>query len=212
MGLSVKRFEFGKDESRWNDFLNHAKNQTFLFNRKFMDYHKDRFTDHSLMIFDEKENLIACFPANEKDHTTIASHSGLTYGAFIVDRKLKLPIIISVFKEILKYFFNKGFKKIYYKAFPRIYNTIPADEIDYCLFIAEARLWRRDTAIVVNQHDRIKYSGNIKREARNASKKGFYVEQSTDYSTFWDNLLVPNLIARFGVKPVHSKNEIQLLA
>ena len=120
-------------------------------------------------------------------------------------------IIISVFQEILKYFFNKGFEKLYYKAFPRIYNTIPSDEIDYCLFIAEARLWRRDTAIVVNQSERIKTSGNNRREAKKAEKNGTFIEESHDFDRFWYNLLCPNLKERFGVSPVHNIDEITLL-
>ena len=29
----------------WNNFVDSAKNSTFLFNRDFMDYHSDRFED-----------------------------------------------------------------------------------------------------------------------------------------------------------------------
>ena len=63
----VKKFEFDSDEKEWNTFLNHAKNTTFLFNRNFMDYHKERFIDHSLLIYNDIEKLIACFPANVSD-------------------------------------------------------------------------------------------------------------------------------------------------
>ena len=44
-------------------FLDTPKNATFLFRRDYMDYHRDRFADHSLMIF-RGEKLAALLPAN----------------------------------------------------------------------------------------------------------------------------------------------------
>ena len=35
------------DKSLWNSFVQESKNGTFLFLRNFMEYHQDRFTDHS---------------------------------------------------------------------------------------------------------------------------------------------------------------------
>ena len=33
----------------WNSFVARARNATFLFDRRYMDYHADRFTDHSIV-------------------------------------------------------------------------------------------------------------------------------------------------------------------
>ena len=35
----------------WDDFIDKSRNGTFLLKRDFMEYHADRFTDHSLMIY-----------------------------------------------------------------------------------------------------------------------------------------------------------------
>lgn len=208
--MKVIRYE-KKYFDEWNAFLLNAKNQTFLFNRNFMDYHSDRFIDHSLMVYDEKGNLICCFPANEKSARVVSSHSGLTYGSFILKNDIKLPIVLEVVKAILKYYQKQGFESIEYKAFPRIYNIRPADEIEYVLSILGADLFRRDSAIVINQKDRIKYSGNIRREAKKAKGFGAYIEESDDFTSFWEDVLIPNLNKRFGVDPVHSVDEILLL-
>ena len=77
----------------WNDFVANAKNATFLFNRDFMEYHSDRFEDNSLLIFDEKDKLVAIFPANRIGNE-LFSHQGLTYGGLILDEKSKLSEII----------------------------------------------------------------------------------------------------------------------
>ena len=70
----------------WNEFNAKSKNSMFMFDRNYMDYHRDRFKDHSLLFFAD-ENLIALFPACEKDNS-LSSHGGLTYGGFITNEKM----------------------------------------------------------------------------------------------------------------------------
>ena len=69
----------------WNAFVAASKNGTFLFDRRYMDYHSDRFLDHSLMFY-EKGRLYAVMPANDDKHGTLFSHQGLTYGGLIMDK------------------------------------------------------------------------------------------------------------------------------
>lgn len=64
------------DKEVWNAYVEHARNATFLLNRSYMDYHSDRFHDHSLMIF-HNNKLYALLPANE-DGDVFYSHQGLT--------------------------------------------------------------------------------------------------------------------------------------
>ena len=66
--------------AEWDDFVGKSKNGTFLFMRHYMDYHADRFADHSLMFYQEGK-LVALLPANEAD-SVLYSHQGLTYGGF----------------------------------------------------------------------------------------------------------------------------------
>ena len=47
----------------WDNFLENCKNATFLFKRDFMDYHKNRFEDFSIMIYNGNK-LIALVPGN----------------------------------------------------------------------------------------------------------------------------------------------------
>ncbi len=208
--MEVKRFQIHKDEELWNEFIGLAKNSTFLFNRDFMDYHSERFKDHSLLIY-EKKKLIACFPANQIDELKISSHQGLTYGGVIIKQDLKLPVQIEIFNSILKYYADNGFKSIIYKAFPRFYNILQTDEIEYCLFINKAKLFRRDTAIAIDRNFESKYSDNIRREAKKAKQCGIIIKEDDNFDFFWDNVLIRNLEDRFDVKPVHSKEEIVLL-
>ena len=48
--FEVRRYTPDK-ANEWNRFVAASKNGTFLFERQFMDYHADRFTDCSLMFY-----------------------------------------------------------------------------------------------------------------------------------------------------------------
>ena len=60
--FSVERYTASR-KLEWDTFVSAAKNATFLFSRDYMDYHSDRFADHSLMIFNDQA-LVAVLPAN----------------------------------------------------------------------------------------------------------------------------------------------------
>lgn len=209
--MDVKRYSPEAHIEAWNEFVGKAVNSTFLFNRLFMDYHSDRFVDYSLLVYDNKHRLIACFPANKSGENEITSHQGLTYGSIILSHRLKLPVQLEIFSAILKFYNEQGIEYINYKSFPRFYNLAQTDEIEYALFLVDAELYRRDTAIVVDRESRISYSGNIRREAKKSEKSGYFIEEVFDLAPFWNVVLTPNLQERFGVKPVHSTDEISLL-
>ena len=56
------------DKEVWNAFVDQSRNATFLLNRSYMDYHSDRFTDHSLMIWKDGK-LYAILPGNQSGKT-----------------------------------------------------------------------------------------------------------------------------------------------
>ena len=48
--FEIRRYTADRADE-WNLFVAASKNGTFLFDRRFMDYHSDRFRDHSLMVY-----------------------------------------------------------------------------------------------------------------------------------------------------------------
>ena len=83
--FEVRRYTPDK-ASEWNRFVAQSKNGTFLFDRRFMDYHADRFEDCSLMVY-RQGALYALLPANIKNDV-LFSHGGLTYGGLIMSRHI----------------------------------------------------------------------------------------------------------------------------
>jgi len=196
------------DFDLWNDFIAKAKNSTFLFNRNFMEYHKDRFEDFSLLVFDENK-LVAVVPANRVG-AELHSHQGLTYGGLVVGKTIKLQEFIAIFDSICS-FLKSNFRKVYFKVLPTIYNQDFADELLYVMFLKEAKLYRRDTLSVIDYQQDITISAKRKYEIRKGEKHNLQIKQTNDFAEFWNEILIPNLQQKHNSNPVHSLEEITYL-
>lgn len=200
--IAVKRYS-ADDAAEWNSFVSKAKNSTFLFNRQYMDYHSDRFVDHSVMIY-SKGKLSALFVANQSNGV-IESHGGLTYGGMILEKELRLEEVLRYFYHTIKYY-SSSFKKIVYKSIPSYLTAYSSNEDQYALFLLNAVLFRRDTSMVL---ERSRALPNEKKKTSKASS--ISVTQSSDPINFWSQVLIPGLKERFGVEPVHTVEEMKLL-
>ena len=196
-------------KEEWDKFVKESKNGTFLFERNYMDYHKDRFTDCSLMvIYDGK--LRALFPATlhgEKEE--IISHGGLTYGSLITDKAATATMVLEVFQAIIAYYReNTTAKKIIYKTIPYIYHQYPSDEDLYALFRNEARLTERKISSTIKLSDALPFKG--RRKLTGATKSRLSIIEDSNFAVFW-NILAQRLQNKYEVSPVHSLKEIELL-
>ena len=198
-----------QDFTIWNAFISVAKNATFLFDRNFMDYHSDRFKDYSLMIFDG-DKLIAVVPANRVENT-VYSHQGLTYGGLILNNKAKLSAVISIFKNVLEFLNENSIEKLIVKTIPTIYSDYFSDELEYCLFIVKAKLYRRDALSVLDLTKKIVIDSNRMEGVKRGFKNELVVKEETSFDLFWDEILVPNLATKHNAKPVHTLSEITKL-
>jgi hypothetical protein len=193
----------------WNAFVASAKNATFLFDRGFMDYHADRFADFSLMFFENKI-LVGVLPAHVFENN-VFSHNGLTYGGLVLDGKLRLEEVVNVFAEILKFLNQQGVYKLFLKQLPSIYADVPSDEMEYALFLCNAKLWRRDSLSVIDLQYNFKISKGRKQGINRGKLHGLLISETADFSDFWNDILIPNLKRRHNTKPVHSLAEITKL-
>ncbi len=174
-----------------------------------MEYHEDRFTDHSLMVLKD-DTLVGLLAANVIGNTAYA-HQGLTYGGLICNRTLKLNDFIETFRAILIALQTEGIETLNLKAMPSIYCAGPNSEIDYVMFLLEAQLTRRDALSVIDLREDIKFSSSRVEGCKRAMKHGLKVEEEDDLNSFWNAILVPNLKNKYNTNPVHSLEEISLL-
>lgn len=207
--FDIKRYS-SLDKDVWNGFLQTAKNSSLLFDRGYMDYHSDRFYDHSLMIY-RKGKLFALLPANE-DSGIFYSHQGLTYGGVIMSPKANTVDIINIFQLTNNYLKAEGLKKVVYKPTPYIYHDVPSQEDLYALFrLTDAKIVGRQISSTIYLNNKIKFIESRKSGIRKAVRSGITVSRSEDYDSFW-NILGTNLQDKYDVKPVHNIAEIKLLA
>ncbi len=173
------------DHATWDGFVRTARNGCFMFERNYMDYHAHRFSDASLMLFDE-DRLCAVLPAHlhQMDgEKVLSSHGGLTFGGLVVT----------------------------YRTMPHFMHREPSEDDVYALFQAGARPVRIDLAHTLDLTHRPVLSAKRRNCIAKARKAGVEVRRSTDFGSFW-SILESVLDTRHARKPTHSVDEIQLLA
>jgi hypothetical protein len=198
------------DRAAWNEFVRCSKNGTFLFEREYMEYHSDRFTDLSMVFRKDDGRIAALLPACVQGDVLV-SHAGLTYGGLVVHQESTLPVVLEAFGALIQRASAEGLRELSYKTLPAIYHNGPAEEDRYALFRAGARLARRDVWSVVDLQTRAPVQERRRRSLRRAEKAGVQIQASQEWGAFWD-VLTENLQRRYGVRPVHSVEEITLLA
>jgi hypothetical protein len=207
MELQVIRYD-STQKAAWDSFVKEGKNGLFFFQRDFMDYHSDRFSDHSL-VFRKKNQTIALFPANEIEKE-IFSHAGLTYGSLIISKRTKAAEVLEIFSALKEYYSANGFQKIIYKAIPYIFSDLPFQEDLYALFLSDAKLFRRDISSVISIKNRLPLAKSPAKKYKDCSALNLDIVESKDFKNYWQ--LLENVLARHNTKPVHNLEEIQMLS
>ena len=208
MMFEVRRYTPDRADE-WNHFVAQSKNGTFLFDRRFMDYHADRFRDHSLMIYRDRR-LYALLPANEKGNVLV-THGGLTYGGLVMSRQCSAKGVLDTFMALNDHLRQQGFHHVIYKAIPWIYHQLPAEEDLYALTsVCNARLTIRDISSAIVATHRMKFAESRRSGLRKAQHAGLTVTESDDVEAFW-LILNDNLTTKYAVRPVHTADELRLL-
>ena len=196
-------------KSEWDAFVSTSKNGLFLFFRDYMDYHHDRFEDHSIVVY-RQNKLYALLPANIS-HDVLYTHQGLTFGGLIVDEHFTAAESITVFKLINAYLRNEGIRKVVYKAIPWLYHQQPAEEDLYAIYrTTNAKLVARDISTAIRLDMPLACNEMRNRGIKKALHHGIMVGESNRWPDFWE-VLTTNLQTKYHVSPVHSLSEIRML-
>lgn len=205
--INVEQYSFDR-KNEWNTFLEKSKNGIFMFNRNFMEYHSDRFTDNSLMFYDVND-LIAILPMNIRDKV-LYSHQGLTYGGFITDEKMKQHKMLECFEALKQYMQANDIEKLVYKTIPHIYHKTPAEEDLYALFKNDAKLLKLEPSTTIYLKNPCKMPKGRKAQISRAKREGVEIQESKDFKTFID--LENKILAEYhDTKAVHTAEELKLL-
>ncbi len=197
-------------QQEWDALVRDSRNATFLLQRAYMDYHADRFADHSLIARDEHGRLLAALPAN-REGDVLVSHRGLTYGGWILpQRRCDALDMLKIWEVLLPYLRSEGFLRLIYKAIPHIYHSAPAEEDLYAIFRAGGRLSQTLVSSVVDLRNPLPFGRRMKEIARKVLRSDIVFAESDSWAEYWA-VLSEMLASRYDTKPVHTLEEIMLL-
>ena len=195
--------------ARWDEFARNSRNGTLLHQRGYMDYHSDRFKDCSLVAKREGK-LCALLPACVEGDT-LWSHRGLTYGGWLMPLKhFDATVMVEVMDMACPGMADNGIHRLVYKAVPHIYHRYPCEEDLYALFRHHAQLIETNISTTIDLTCPLPLDRGNKSGANAARKAGIQVGPSEDWEGFW-RLLSSLLDERYGTRPVHTLDEMQLL-
>lgn len=204
--LTVVRYTPDK-AGEWDRFVESSRNGTFLHERGYMDYHADRFADHSLFFY-RGEKIVAALPAHVKEKK-FCSHNGLTYGGLILPGSTTTGTVLEIFDALRAYIIAEtDAETLIYKPTPYIYHRYPCEEDLYALFRNNAQLTECKVSSVIKLDNPLPFQGH--RKLTNAAKSRLNIVEEGDFKAFW-KILEERLQSKYGVHPVHSIDEILLL-
>jgi hypothetical protein len=171
-----------------------------------MEYHQDRFEDHSLIFRGEGRAPVALLPACRRGEV-LESHGGLTYGGVVSGAAMTAAGMLEVFDALLEHLRRESFTRLRYRPVPHIYHRAPAEEDLYALIRNGARVVHRTALSVLDVRHPLAAQERRRRGARKARTAGLACRESDDLEAYW-SLLSAVLLETYDARPVHSLEEI----
>lgn len=211
--IELRRYEPAMREE-WDRFVKTSRNATFLFMRGYMDYHADRFEDHSIVAL-RAGKICGLLPANlvveESGERILQSHGGLTYGGWLLaNHHPDAAEMLRIFELLKDYAIAERIDRLDYKPIPGIYAQSPAQEDLYALFRMGATLKERNISCTIDLRHNPGFNKQQRRNLKRASDFDCEITEETDLTDF-HKLLTDCLMERHGVSPVHTLEELQML-
>ena len=198
-------------QKEWDGFVRQSKNGYFMFCRDYMDYHKDRFKDHSLMFYKDG-SIIAIMPSCEADNV-LKSHGGLTCGGILSNNNMRQSVMMDCVDALIEYCKTQEISRIEYKSVPFIYHKQPSEEDIYALACNGFRIKKIEASTTINLRKPIEKSKLRKRQIKKAERAGIIIDVCDSNKEISDFMELQNaiLLRRHGVTAVHSASEMILL-
>jgi hypothetical protein len=176
-----------------------------------MDYHKDRFEDHSVLIQDNetpKGYLLAARDLSNSD--VVISHPGATFSGLVMTSDIKGIRLTELLESVLSFYRLEGFQTLIYRDVPQIYYPHSKGDFTYAAFRNQAQYHMVQLSAVIDLSHEDSFSS---RRIRTLKKNSTQLNISNEWSNlnrYWD-VLSNNLWVRFRARPVHTLTEIELL-
>lgn len=216
--IEIIRFE-EKHKEKWDKFvLTNSVNGTFLQSRIFLDYHKERFVDHSLLFIRGGNTLVAVCPAIERktaNRKEFISHAGSTFGGIVVGKEFyNISNVIEMIDALDNYLKLNGFNYALLKSTNEIFSLENNNLIDYMLYRNNYNAY--DELSFAIDFSRLKSDDillNFKSKTRNLFRSSLKnnlsikrIESKEEISSFYQILC--KSLEKYNTKPVHTLDEL----
>jgi hypothetical protein len=214
--LNIKMIKIIKYSAKykihWNNFLYNSNIDHFFFNRDFIEYHKKKFIDNSL-IFIKNKKIIALFPASINGNI-LYSHSGLTYGGIITNIKFGLFDFQDLLKALNEYSKKIKLKKIIIKQIPFIHKHNQNNLDEYTLFLNNGKIIYREPNSVIFLNELNFPWSTLKSKFQKSKQNNVIFSNNIHNDLLIDyyDLLSYNLLDRYKTKPTHSLSDLRYLS
>lgn len=206
--IKIYRYEDAIHRAPWDQFIFEVNTPFFFFKRDFLDYHKDRFEDASVLVYAHNQ-IICIVPASSRDGT-VSIHGGLTYGSFLT-KDLRHSEFKTVFQELIKFWRTIGVQKIVYKSAPFFFNNSQGQNDIYELWRAGSLIIKKDLTTYVDLK-KFLYSKGRKSSVRKGEKQNLKIDlDANDRVEEFHQLLTQTLFERHNAAPTHSLAELKYL-
>lgn len=204
---------------KWEKFvLNNSTNGSFLMSRNFLDYHKDRFVDHSVLFIRGGSNIVGVCPAIEKVENgkkQFISHAGSTFGGIIVGKEYHNITNISGMVEALdEYLKNDGFSYALIKNPNEIFASENSNLIDYMFYHQGYQNYDElsfavDFSKVPNDDIVMNFKSKTRNLYRTSLKNNLELKSLTTKEEIADfYAILCKSLEKYETKPVHSLDEL----
>lgn len=152
-----------ENATEWDRFIDEQScNGTFLQSRRFFSYHPEgRFQDASILIYNQKHNLVALCPGctiEKEGKKTFFSHKGSTFGGLILDKRFyAAKYLFPMIAELEEYLKGQGYDDCYLKMTSAIFSQA-SDALFQYAFVYQGFQEYKELSTYVDLQN---YSGDV---------------------------------------------------
>jgi hypothetical protein len=199
----------------WNALIANSANGPFLFARPFLDYHQDRFTDHSWLVWQGpklRAVFVAAVARTTSEPTTLVAHPGLAYGGLVTVPGVKYAETAAMLNLLRAAWQAAGFRHVLVRPVPRVFCRQFSDNQVFWLHQQGAELSNRELNSVLDLTQPVRIGTWRRGNLRKARLHGVTVRlaSNAEYEPYWE-LLTETLAEVHSRQPVHTLAEISRL-
>ena len=203
---------------KWDDFvMNHSVNGTFLQTRRFLEYHRDRFEDASLVVYKGNDTVVAAVPACaacDDGKKTFHAHCGSTFGGIVMaDLFYDIEHVGAVMTILEAELRKQGYQEVRLKITSDIFARQNGNLLYYFLFQRGYASYDELSCYIdfvsYNEDIALNFTSGRRRDYKYSLKNGLTflkLEERQQIAAFYA-VLCSNL-EKFGAEPVHSLEEL----